>query len=213
MAVYLPLVAVLLVGGGALRIAVSVSVAVVTVSMLLLAAIRYGHRLSILSGHRSDEIVLLTAFGAILLVAGVSERFQVSAAVGAFLVGIAVSGQMAEQSHRLLSPLRDLFAAAFFFFFGLEIDPSTLLPALWAALLLASFTAATKVLSGYWSARRLGVDRQARLRAGMALVARGEFSIVIAGLGAGLEPRLGPLAAAYVLILAVLGPIFTRAAK
>jgi CPA2 family monovalent cation:H+ antiporter-2 len=47
----------------------------------------------------------------------------------------------------------------------------------------------------------------------MALVARGEFSIVIAGLGGGLEPQLGPLSAAYVLFLAVLSPILTRAAK
>jgi Kef-type K+ transport system membrane component KefB len=47
----------------------------------------------------------------------------------------------------------------------------------------------------------------------MALVARGEFSIVIAGLGAGLEPQLGPLAAAYVLFLAVLGPVLARAAQ
>jgi CPA2 family monovalent cation:H+ antiporter-2 len=45
------------------------------------------------------------------------------------------------------------------------------------------------------------------------LIARGEFSIVIAGLGVGtgLEPQLGPLSAAYVLMLAVLGPILARA--
>jgi len=49
-------------------------------------------------------------------------------------------------------------------------------------------------------------DRRGRLRAGMALVARASFSIVIAGLGVGLEPQLGPLSAAYVLFLAVLGP-------
>jgi hypothetical protein len=41
----------------------------------------------------------------------------------------------------------------------------------------------------------------------------GEFSIVIAGLGAGLEPQLGPLSAAYMLLLAVLGPILVRASK
>jgi CPA2 family monovalent cation:H+ antiporter-2 len=109
--------------------------------------------------------------------------------------------------------LRDLFAAAFFFFFGLEIDPSTLPPALLAAAILAVVTTLTKILSGSWAVRRAGLDRPAQLRAGMALVSRGEFSIVIAGLGVGLEPRLGPLAAAYVLLLAVLGPILTRAAK
>jgi CPA2 family monovalent cation:H+ antiporter-2 len=50
------------------------------------------------------------------------------------------------------------------------------------------------------------------LRAGAALIARGEFSIIIAGLGvsAGLEPQLGALSAAYVLFLAILGPILAR---
>jgi len=128
-------------------------------------------------------------------------------------VGIAVSGPMAEQTHRLLAPLRDLFAATFFFFFGLQIDPATLPSALPSAVLLGVVTAVTKVLTGFWAAQRTGIDRRGRLRAGMALVARGEFSIVIAGLGAGLEPQLGPLSAAYVLLLAVLGPILARATK
>lgn len=213
MAVYLPLVAVLLAGGDAKKMAVSVSVAVVTVSLVLLVAIRFGKRLSGFLAHQSDEIILLTAFGSVLLIAGITQRFQVSAAIGAFLVGIAVSGQMAEHTRRLLAPLRDLFAATFFFFFGLQIDPASLTPVLWIALVLAGVTGFSKILTGYWAARRAGVDRPGRLRAGMALLARGEFSIVIAGLGSGLEPQLGPLSAAYVLLLAVLGPILTRAFK
>ncbi len=213
MAVYLPLVAVLLAGGGLAKMALYVSVAVATVILVLLVAVRFGKRLSVFFAHESDEIILLTTFGTVLLVAGISQWLQVSAAIGAFLVGIAVSGQMAQQTRRLLTPLRDLFAATFFFFFGLQIDPATLPPALLSAVLLGGVTTLTKVLTGYWTARRVGVDRRGGLRAGMALVARGEFSIVIAGLGAGLEPQLGPLSAAYVLFLAVLGPILTRAAK
>ena len=213
MAVYLPLVAVLLAGGGPAKIALSVSLAIATVFLVLVVAVRYGQPLSRFVTHESDEIVLLTTFGAVLLVAGVSQRLQVSAAIGAFLVGIAVSGPMAQQTHRLLAPLRDLFAATFFFFFGLQIDPATLPSALLTAVLLGAVTAVTKALTGYWAARQRGVDQRGRLRAGMALVARGEFSIVIAGLGVGLEPQLAPLAAAYVLFLAVLGPVLTRAAK
>jgi CPA2 family monovalent cation:H+ antiporter-2 len=213
MAIYLPLLAVLLAGGGSAKIVLSVFLAIATVFLVLVVAVRYGQPLSRFVAHESDEIVLLSTFGAVLLVAGVSQRLQVSAAIGAFLVGIAVSGPMAQQTHRLLAPLRDLFAATFFFFFGLQIDPATLPSALLTAVSLGFVTAVTKVLTGYFAAQRLGVDRRGRLRAGMALVARGEFSIVIAGLGAGLEPQLGPLAAAYVLILAVLGPILTRAAK
>jgi CPA2 family monovalent cation:H+ antiporter-2 len=213
MAVYLPLVAVLLAGGSTARMALSVSFALATVLLVLTVVVRYGFVLSRVVAHESDEIVLLTIFGAVLLVAGAAQRAQVSAAIGAFLTGIAVSGPMAEQTHRLLAPLRDLFAATFFFFFGLQIDPATLPSALPTAVLLGVVTAATKVLTGFWAARRTGVDRGGRLRAGMALVARGEFSIVIAGLGAGLEPQLGALAAAYVLFLAVFGPILARTAK
>lgn len=213
MAVYLPMIAVLLAGGGPQKMALSVSVAIATVSLVLLIAVRYGRQISEFASHESDEIILLTAFGAVLLVAGIAQRLQVSAAIGAFLVGIALSGSIAEQSRRVLAPLRDLFAATFFFFFGLQINPATLPPAMSIAVGMGLVTAFTKVLTGYWAARRLGVDPRGRWRAGMALVARGEFSVVIAGLGAGIEPRLEPLAAAYVLFLAVLGPVLARAIK
>lgn len=210
MAVYLPLVAVLIAGGGAVRMATSISIAVATVCLVLFLAVRYGQSLSRFVAHESDEIILLTTFGTVLLVAGIAERLQVSAAIGAFLVGIAVSGPLAEQSHRLVAPLRDLFAAMFFFFFGLQINPSSLTSVLGLAVVLGLVTAVTKVLTGYWAAQRSGMDKRARLRAGTVLVARGEFSIVIAALGVGLEPKLGPLAAAYVLFLAILGPICAR---
>jgi K+:H+ antiporter subunit KhtU len=213
MALYLPLVAVLLTEGGLLTVTLSVGVALAVVLFVLFVAVRYGQRLSGLASHQSDEIILLTILGAILLVAGVAQRFQVSAAIGAFLVGIAVSGPIAEQSHRLFAPLRDLFAATFFFFFGLQIDPARLPAVIPMALALGSVSALTKFLTGYWATRKLGVDKRARIRAGIALIARGEFSIVIAGLGVGLEPQLGPLSAAYVLFLAILGPLLARLAK
>jgi CPA2 family monovalent cation:H+ antiporter-2 len=210
MAVYLPIVAVLLAQGSTQNMLISVAVAIVTVAVVLVVAVRYGSAISRMVASESDEIILLTIFGAVLLVAGVAQRFNVSAAIGAFLVGIAVSGHIAEQSHRLLGPLRDLFAAIFFFFFGLQIDPASLPPVLLYAFALGLITAITKFLTGYWASRRTQVDQRAAWRAGIALIARGEFSIVIAGLGMRLEPRLEPLAAAYVLLLAIIGPVLAR---
>lgn len=212
MAVYLPLVGVLLIGQGLVMAVVSILVALATVGTALFVAARYGKVLSRLVDHQSDEVILFTTFGLILLVAGLAQRAQVSAAVGAFLVGIALSGPIVEREHKLISPLRDLFAAIFFLFFGLQVDPATLPPVLLVAVGLGITTALTKVLVGWWAARRAGVDRLCCLRAGTALVARGEFSIIIAGLGvsAGLEPQLGALATAYVLLLAVAGPILAR---
>jgi CPA2 family monovalent cation:H+ antiporter-2 len=213
MAAYLPLVAVLLIGGSTLKIAVSVSVAIGTAFVILMIALRYGKQLSRWALSESDEVILLTSFGAVLLVAGVAERLQVSAAIGAFLVGIAFSGPIAERAHKLLAPLRDLFAAIFFFFFGLQIDPSKLPVLMPLAFLLGIITALTKIATGYFAASQAGVDKSARLRAGMTLVARGEFSMVIAALGATLQPELGSFAAAYVLFLVVLGPVLARLAK
>jgi CPA2 family monovalent cation:H+ antiporter-2 len=210
MAVFLPLVSVLLVGQGVWVGALSIGIALVTVAIVLVVAIRYGAVMSRLVSHGSDEVLLLTTFGLVLAVAGLAQQLQVSAGVGAFLVGVALSGPVVQAVHRLVGPLRDLFASLFFFFFGLQIDPGGLPSVLWQAAILAAVTAATKLLTGLWSARRAGVNTPGGLRAGAALVARGEFSIVIAGLGVGLEPELGPLSAAYVLILAVAGPILAR---
>jgi len=212
MAVYLPLVAVLIMGQGLAAAVVSTFVALATVGTVLFVAVRYGTVLSRLVAHQSDEVLLFTTFGLVLLLAGIAQRLHVTTAVGAFLVGIALSGPIAERAHKLLGPLRDLFAAIFFLFFGLQVDPATLPPVLLAAVGLGVLTALTKLFAGWWATRRVGVDRLGGLRAGAALIARGEFSIVIAGLGvsAGLEAQLGALSTAYVLFLAILGPILTR---
>ncbi len=212
MALYLPVVAGLLGGGGPLRMAVDTMAAVAAVVAVLAVAIRFGPRLSSLVFDRSDEMLVLTILGIAFLVAGLAEHVHASAAVGAFLVGIALSGPAADSARPLLTPLRDLFAAVFFVFFGLEIDPGKILPVLGLAAALAVVGVATKVFTGWWSAGRVGVGRPGQLRAGTALVARGEFSIVIAGLGvaAGLETDLGALAGSYVLILAVAGPVLNR---
>jgi len=210
MAFYLPLLTALVAGASAGAAAVAEVIAVGAIGIVLLVALRLGHVINRLVFSSDDEVLLLRVFGLALLVAGIADHLQVSSAVGAFLIGIALSGRVAEGAHSVLAPLRDLFAAVFFVFFGLDTDPS-LLPALLApALLLAAITAATKMATGWWAARRAGIGPVGRVRAGTVLIARGEFNIVIAGLAAVAEPRLGPLAAGYVLILAITGPIIAR---
>ena len=134
-----------------------------------------------------------------------------SAAVGAFLVGLATPGQTATTARQVLAPLRDLFAAAFFLSFGYNTDPASIPAALPAALTLAVVTALTKVATGWYAAGRDDVGRRGRWRAGTVLIARGEFSIVIAGLAAGAGiTQMESLATTYVLLLAISGPVLTR---
>ncbi|GAA0352924.1 cation:proton antiporter [Actinoallomurus spadix] len=214
MAAYLPILTTLLAGAGVLGGVVALLAAAVTMGLILFVALRHGEVVQRFVASPSREVLLLKVLGLTVLVAGLAQQLQVSAAVGAFLVGIALSGPLAHDARQLLSPLRDLFAAVFFVFFGLHTDPADLPPVAGVAAVLAVAGVATKLATGWVAARRAGVGPAGRLRAGTALVPRGEFSIVVAGLavGAGTNPRLGPLAAAYVLILAVAGPLLARSA-
>ncbi|GAA1582068.1 cation:proton antiporter [Kribbella hippodromi] len=210
MAVYLPILTALLAGVGLAGGSITLLISLGTVSIVLFVALRYGRVISRAVSSDNPEMLLLVVLGLTLLVAGIAQQLQVSAAVGAFLVGIALSGEVAHGARNLLSPLRDLFAAVFFVFFGLSTDPRKIPPVLAIAFALAVLTAVTKIATGWFAARRAGISTAGRWRAGGTLVARGEFSIVIAGLAVGVEPRLGPLATAYVLILVILGPIAAR---
>ena len=212
MAVYLPLVAALIVGGTLATTITNVSIALVAVAVILALALKFGQRLSAMLAGGSDEALLLGVFGITLLVAGGAQLLEVSGAIGAFLVGLAISGPTEERAMRLVTPLRDLFAATFFVFFSFQIDPSDLIAAILPAAGLMVVTAFTKVVTGWFGAARMGIGTRGRLRAGTVLIARGEFSIVIAALGSDLldGPELGALAAAYVLLSAILGPLATK---
>lgn len=212
MAMYLPILTALLAGAGVIAGITTLAIAGATITGILVIALRFGQYVERFVASPSEEVLLLKALGLTVLVAGVAQQLQVSAAVGAFLVGIALSGPLAHTARQLLSPLRDLFAAVFFVFFGLHTDPALLPPVAGIAVALAAAGIATKLATGWWAARQAGVGTLGRVRAGVALLPRGEFNIVIAGLvvAAGLNSEIGPLAAAYVLILAVTGPLIAR---
>lgn len=212
MAFYLPVLSALVIGVSLAQGAIAVAIAVAVVLVILFVALRHGHIVSRLFPAEHAEPLLLGVLGLVMLVAGVAQEVNVSAAVGAFLVGIALSGRVAANASAVLTPLRDLFAAIFFVFFGLTTDSSAILSMMPAALALALVTILTKLVSGAFAARRAGVGTLGQWRAGLVLAPRGEFSIVIAGLavGAGVEPALAPLATAYVLVTIVAGTFLAR---
>ena len=210
MAVYLPLVAVLGAGGGWLLAIVEVAAAIAALCMAFAASYRWGHQVGRLMTHPDSEQLLLRVLGITLIVAALAEHLHASAAVGAFLVGLTLTGETAERARKLLGPLRDLFAAIFFVAVGLPVNPAQLLPELPIALILAAVTAATKVATGVFAARREGVARRGQLRAGTTLIARGEFSLIIIGLVGTSITGVSALATSYVFVLAIVGPVVTR---
>ena len=160
--------------------------------------------------------LLLTLFGATILVAGFATLFDFSSAVAAFLVGLLFTGEVAEAARTRLAPLRDLFAAIFFVFFGLSTNPADIPAVFPIALALAVVGIVTKMVTGRIIAARAEASERAKWRAGAVLIARGEFSVVIAGIVAVsplAPPQLAPLVTTYVLITAVVGPVLARLAE
>ena len=214
MAFYLPVLSAVVIGASLAQGAVTVAIAVASVLVILVIAVRFGNRISRIFNPERTETLVIGVLGLAMLVAGLAAAVQVSSAVGAFLVGIAISGQVAHVAQKYLTPLRDLFAAIFFVFFGLTTDAREIPAAFIPALALALVTMGTKVLTGYLAARKAGIGRSGRWRAGLVLVPRGEFSIIIAAMAvvSGADSFIASVAATYVLITVISGPVLVRLA-
>ncbi|MDE0267608.1 MAG: cation:proton antiporter [Acidimicrobiaceae bacterium] len=207
MVLYLPIVTGVLIGDSALSTAVTVAVSLGAVIAILGIAYVLGDRLSNIALSHSSEALLLTLLGITLLVAGLAGRLNLSTAVGAFIVGVALSGDIASHARGLLLPLRNLFAAVFFVFFGLQVDIRLIPDVAAVAIAIAAVSAVTKIATGWIAAERAGIGTPGRVRTGAALIAHGEFSIVIAELGIAREDDLGALAATYVIVLTIVGAL------
>lgn len=172
---------------------------------------RYGGRVvGRLVEAKDDELLVVLFVGFALLVAGVAAQLGVSDAIGAFMAGLVLSGTIvARRIERLVLPLRDAFAAIFFFAFGLAIDPGDIGGVLGPAVVAIALSLVLAVIAGVVAARVNQLDRGAAANIAFSVVARGEFALILVSLAAaaGLDERLTPLIAIYVLVLAVASPI------
>jgi CPA2 family monovalent cation:H+ antiporter-2 len=211
LAPYLPLLATLVAGLGVLAGVISVAVALVVTAIALVISFKGKNAFSRILNTNSQGALLLTVFGAALMAAGFSEMVGFSSAVAAFLVGLILTGEVAEAVRIRLSPLRDLFAAIFFVFFGLSVNPADIPEVLPLAFLLAVLGIAGKMFVGWFIARGMS-DPRAWMRAGAFLTPRGEFSILIAALAASTAfgSYLQALTMAYVFITALAASLILR---
>ncbi|MEU6241757.1 cation:proton antiporter [Streptomyces sp. NPDC047024] len=184
--------------------------------LVLAAAARYGTRLvGRLIRVRDNELLVISFLGAAVLVAGVSELLGVADAIGAFMVGLILAGTSSgPRIRQLVHPLRDAFAAIFFFAFGLALDPARLASVAGPVAAAAALTIVMNVIAGLLVARSYGYGPEHAADIATTLVARGEFALILAAMavGAGLDGRLPSFIAGYVLVLAVLGPVIAARA-
>ena len=161
-------------------------------------------------GAEQDELLTVCFVGLAVLVAGIAEEVHVSDAIGAFMAGLVLAEtSVAPRVRKLVLPLRDTFAALFFFTFGLTVDPGDVWKVAGPIAIAVVMTMLVNFVAAIVVARRSGLGRVPATNLATTILARGEFSLIIAALGAeaGLDARVVPFVAGYVLILALAAPV------
>lgn len=211
LAPYLPLLSSLVLGLSAFAGLISVSVALMITGIILIISYRGKAQWSRILNPDVPSALLLTVFGSALLAAGVADLAGFSGAVAAFLVGLLLTGEVANTVRGRLGSLRDLFAAIFFLFFGLSTNFEDLVQVLPAVLILTAVGVAGKFLVGWWITKDM-TDKRMWIRAGAFLTPRGEFSMVIAALAgpAVLSVSLQAITLSYVFATAIIGSVVLR---
>lgn len=209
-------------GGGGLSptlVAVAKALAFITVS---LAAARFLARpLDRLLGRLPSEGLLLFAFALLVGMAALAKGLGLSEAIGALMAGVLLSETSirSEIEERFLA-FRDLFAALFFFVFGLSIDVVSLGNIGWLVALAVVLSLAGKLAGSFVAGRVAGLTQRQSLNVGTALVAHGEFTVVLAQLAADNDAipattraELVAFAGLYVLVTATVGLVLMKESK
>jgi len=167
------------------------------------------------------EMFLLAVFAFLTGMAAIAHELGLSEAIGALMAGVVLSetSVRAEIEERFFS-FRDVFAALFFFVFGLSIDVGAIEEVGWMLAAAVAVTLVGKIVSGTLAGIVGGFSPRQGFNAGVALVAHGEFTVILAQLAAANDaiPRsqqaeLVAFAGLYVLITATVGVVLMKESK
>jgi CPA2 family monovalent cation:H+ antiporter-2 len=167
------------------------------------------------------ELFLLAVFAFLMGASALAKEVGLSEAIGALMAGVVLSetSVRAEIEERFFS-FRDVFGALFFFVFGLSIDVGRIGSVAWILAAAVAVALVGKVIGGYLAGVAGGLTPRRSFNAGIALVAHGEFTIILAQLASGndqiplpTQEKLVAFAGLYVLITATLGVALMKESK
>jgi monovalent cation:H+ antiporter-2, CPA2 family len=167
------------------------------------------------------EFFLLFTFGLLVGMAALAKELGLSEAIGALMAGVLLSEtNIREEIEERFFAFRDLFAALFFFVFGLSIDLGALGYLGWLLVLAVPLTIIGKTAAGFFAGRVGGFTPRQSFNAGVALIAHGEFTIILAQLASGntrlseaVQSDLTAFAGLYVLATATIGIVLMKESK
>ena len=167
------------------------------------------------------EFFLLAVFGFLVGMSAIAHELGLSEAIGALMAGVVLSEtSMREEIEERFFSFRDVFAALFFFVFGLSIDISALGDVGWLLALAVPATVIGKIAAGHVAGKLGGFTSRQSFNAGVALIAHGEFTIILAQVAstndellASQQETLIAFAGLYVLFTATAGVVLMKESK
>lgn len=194
-----------------------VALNMVVIFVFVLSTITFGRRISSFLEERlkfkTIETFTLAIFTLLLLAGIMSEKIHIAEAIGALLLGLV----LAETTHnnrivQMITPMRDLFGAMFFFSFGMTINYRVFNEVVFIAAAAVLMTVIGNILIGLLAAWLTGYKKRRAANVAFTVIARGEFSIIVASMAvaAGLNEKLPAFAALYVLVLAFISPALAK---
>ena len=166
--------------------------------------------------HLNDETLIILALGLCLGMVLTAEEAGFSSALGAFVMGSILAETV--ESHRiekLMTPLKNVFAAIFFISVGMLIDPSSLAEYWQSILLVCLVIIIGMILFGTLGCWWGGQTMRDSMLTSFSFVQIGEFSFIIASLGTSLGvlyPALYPIIVASSVVTTFLTPYIMKAA-
>ena len=171
--------------------------------------------LRIVKKHLNDETLIILALGLCLGMVLTAEEAGFSSALGAFVMGSILAETV--ESHRiekLMTPLKNVFAAIFFVSVGMLINPTSLAEywssILWVCLVIIVGMIIFGTLGCWWG----GQTMRDAMQTSFSFVQIGEFSFIIASLGTSLgvlHPAIYPIIVASSVVTTFLTPYIMKA--
>ena len=133
---------------------------------------------------KSKETMIVVVMGVCFGLAFLVEKMGYSVALGAFLAGILVSESgLSYKIERLISPIKDMFAAIFFVSVGMQVNPQEAVQFYDVIFLLSALIIIFQFLSVSISGVLSGNGLKNSVNAGLILGQIGEFAFIIATIG------------------------------
>ncbi|MFT6618856.1 MAG: CPA2 family monovalent cation:H+ antiporter-2 [Limisphaerales bacterium] len=195
-------------------LAIAGRLAIFLVAVIVLGLLVVPRLMNFVARFKSDETLMISVLGFCFGLALLAEELKFSVGLGAFIAGALISeSDEIHRIERIMTPLRDMFSAVFFVAIGLLIDPGLIAEHSGPVIVISIAIVLGKIVTCSFGSFVAGYDRGVAIRAGLGLSQIGEFSFIIAALGAALGATshfLYPIAIAVSAITTLTTPYFIR---